>query len=90
MEVIKSANVALRFLLELCVLGATSVLGVPDRTGTARQNRTRHRRSIGSCGGVGPGWSVEFTVAVAGSLAPCQGVSQMQRRVHVDCKSSLW
>jgi hypothetical protein len=70
MEVIKSANVALRILLELCVLGATSVLGVPDRTGTARQNRTRHRRSIGSCGGVGPGWSAEFTVAVARSLAP--------------------
>ncbi len=66
--VLKNANAALAFLLELCVLVALGYWGFQTVQGN-RQDRTRSRYASGGCGGVGLVRSAEFNVAAARSLA---------------------
>ena len=53
LELIKGANLALRFLLELCALVALAHLGLRDRQGSHREGRPQHQRPARGRGRVG-------------------------------------
>src|SRR6266516_7571466 len=62
-------------------LGCAWLLDFSDWKGNNRQDRTRHRRSSGGCGSVGPVWSAQSSVASAWcfSLAPGSGLLRLSR-----------
>ena len=69
LELIKGANLALRFLLELCALGALGYLGFKTGGGAVAKITLSNRRPARGRGSVGAFLSPWASVTLPGALA---------------------